>query len=109
MGAYLCEFEFEGVPPTEEEFRSRFAELYSSRCLDSFEATGSRLRVTCLFDPCGVHYVHAVMGRLGGRPVGRDGEPLDHALPDFASMPWRRVPILTKARVYARWLTGKRP
>ena len=106
MGAYLSEFQFEEVPPTEEEFRSHFVEMYSVRCLDSYEVEGTRVLVTCLLGPCGVHYVRAVMQQLGGRPVRR-GEPLDQSLPDFVSMPWRRVRLLTKIRVYARWLAGK--
>jgi hypothetical protein len=108
MGAYLCEFQFADEAPTAEKFRSHFTDLYSPRCLDTYEVEGRRVLVTCLFDPCGVHYLHSVMGQLGGRSVGRSGEPLDHSLPGFTSTSWRLVPILTKLGVYARWLTGRR-
>jgi len=98
VGLYLASFEFEGTPPTEAEFRARYAEMYTPRVLDLYEVAGSRVEVGCLLDPCGIDYVEAVMRRLGGRSVKRNGKPFDYELPEFTATPWRKLSWLARLR-----------
>jgi len=106
MGAYLFTFKFDGVPPTAETFRARYAELYSPRCLDTYEVEGEKVSITCVFDPCGPHYIEAAMRGLGATAIDANDKPLWVEPPAFTSTPWRKVPIFTKLRVYFNWLRG---
>ncbi len=103
MGVEIRVFEFDGTPPSEEQFLSALgAQVGDISGVESYGVLGNRVEVGCLHDPYTAPYTTVILQCLGGRPI-----PWRHlavpTLPWYVQSRWIELSRWARWSIWLRW------